>query len=169
MPVFLRCAGIAFALGTSVCVGAKGRESRGDNPLVGSWQVERYVDRPDSGVPLYPLGTAPIGLFVFTSDGYVSVNIMRNPRAGATNTLDLNTDPTRCWPDWYCSYFGTYTYDAPSSSWTIHVLGGSILGYIGTDQRRSFRIQGNRLILAGSYEGDGRTFYAERVLRRVGR
>ena len=134
------------------------------NPLVGSWRLERYVDTPEGAAPFFAFGENPVGLFVFTADGYASFHLMRNPSAAEPAGSD--PDPNACVPIWYCSYFGTYTYDAAGESWITHVLGGNVPSYIGTDQPRSFRIDGDRLIISYGYEADGRTVRGERVLIR---
>lgn len=134
------------------------------SPLVGSWSLERYVDTPDGGSPYFAFGENPVGLFVFTADGYASFHLMRN--LPAAEPAGSDPDPNACVPTWYCSYFGSYTYDAAGGRWITHVLGGNIPSYIGTDQPRSFRIEGERLIISYTYEADRRTVRGERVLVR---
>ena len=149
------------------CAATQGDLAARPNPLIGTWQLERYVDVPDGGEPVYAFGDPPVGLFVFTADGHVSISLMRNPPAVATVSND--PDPDACVPAWYCSYFGTYSYDPSGPSWTTHVVGGNIPNYLGTDQRRSFRVERDKLIISESYTADGKTFHASRVLRKVGR
>ena len=137
------------------------------NALVGTWQLEEYVDAPDGGTPVYAFGNPPIGLFVFTVDGHVSISLMRNPPAVGTATSD--PDPDACIPTWYCSYFGTYRYDPHGPSWTTHVLGGNIPNYLGTEQHRTFEIKGDLLTISETYSALGKTFHAKRMLRRIRR
>jgi hypothetical protein len=137
------------------------------NPLVGTWQLEEYVDAPEGGAAVYAFGKPPIGLFVFTADGHVSISLMRNPPAVGSESSD--PDPDACIPAWYCSYFGTYRYDPAGPSWTAHVTGGNIPNYLGTDQARSFQIKGDLLTISETYSVDGKTFHAKRVLRRIHR
>lgn len=122
---------------------------------------------PDGGAPVYAFGNPPIGLFVFTADGHVSISLMRNPPTVGTATSD--PDPDVCIPAWYCSYFGTYQYDPRGPSWTTLVVGGNIPNYLGTAQRRSFKINGDLLTISETYSAAGRTFHAKRVLRRIRR
>ncbi len=137
------------------------------NPLVGTWELQQYVDAPEGGPPVYAFGNPPVGLFVFTSDGHVAISLMRNPPALGTESSD--PDPDACIPAWYCSYFGTYAYDASGPSWTTHVVGGNIPNYLGTEQRRTFKINGDMLTISESYSAGGKTFHAKRVLRRIRR
>lgn len=135
------------------------------NPLLGTWKLEQYVDVPEGGVPVHAFGNPPVGLFVFTADGHASISLMRNPPAIDVPSDD--PDPDACIPAWYCSYFGTYRYDRSGPSWTVHVTGGNIPNYLGTDQRRSFRIEGDVLTISETYSADGKTIHAKRVLRRA--
>ena len=48
----------------------------------------------------------------------------------------------------YFGYFGRYTVDESTATVTHHVQAGSTPGFDGTDQRRSFRLQGDQLVLA---------------------
>lgn len=136
------------------------------NPLVGTWSLEKFVDTPEGGAPVFAFGEQPHGLFVFTEDGNVSINLMRNPPVSSPGT---DPDPDACIPDWYCSYFGTYELDPTGDSWVTRVTGANIPNYLGTEQRRRFRIEGDRMIISETYQVEGRTVQAERVLRRLGR
>ena len=137
-----------------------------DNPLVGAWTLEKYVDVPEGGEPVYAFGQQPSGLFVFTADGHVSISLMRNP---PVSDPGADPDSDACVPDWFCAYYGTYDYDPAEPAWVTHVQGANIPNYIGTDQRRRFRIENDRLIISETISLDGRTVQAERILRRLGR
>jgi len=137
---------------------------RGRNSLVGTWRLVRYVDTPEGGVPIQAYGAAPIGLFIFTADGHVSISIMRNPPDVGAPTTD--PDPEACIPGWYCAYFGTYVVDRDKGVWVTHVLGGNIPAYFGTDQKRSFMIHGDRLVISETYLQDGKPVHGERELVR---
>ncbi len=131
-------AGLALLAAVALAGCATDRLSSDHNPLVGAWQLVRYVDTPDQGEPVHAYGDPPGGLFVFTDDGHASIVVMRNPpEPGKTN---VDPDPDACIPTWYCSYYGTYRYDPVGPSWTVHVEGGNVLSYVGTDQFRRFRI-----------------------------
>jgi len=149
------------------CTTTQQRSDTTVNPLVGTWELQQYVDVPDSGPPVYAFGNPPLGMFVFTENDHVSISLMRNPPAVGSTSND--PDPDACIPAWYCSYFGTYTYDPSGPSWTTHVTGGNIPNYLGTDQRRSFKLDGAVLTISETYTADGQTFHGSRVLRKVRR
>jgi hypothetical protein len=133
-------------------------------PLVGTWRLVTYTDTPAGEAPVLEFGAEPIGLFIFTADGHVSISIMRNPPNSSAPTTD--DDPDACMPEWFCAYFGTYDVDYQAGTWTTHVRGGNIPAWLGTDQKRHFSIHGGRLTVAGSYERGGKTVQFERVLAR---
>lgn len=136
-------------------------------PLVGTWRLVSYTDTVAGEAPIRAYGVDPIGLFIFTADGHVSISIMRNPPDMTAPT----TDPDRqaCTPGWFCAYFGTYDVDYEAGTWVTHVRGGNIPAYLGTDQRRHFSIRGDRLIISESGEVGGKSVQRERVLVRESR
>jgi Lipocalin-like domain len=139
-------------------------EDRNAHSLVGTWHLVRYIDTPEGGAPIQAYGSEPIGIFIFTSDGHVSISIMRNPPDITVATAD--PDPEACIPGWYCSYFGTYTVNYKRGIWVTHVVGGNIPAYLGTDQPRTFTINGNTLTISETYMAGDKRVRAERVLRR---
>jgi hypothetical protein len=139
-------------------------EDRNAHSLVGTWHLVRYIDTADGGQPIQAYGKNPIGLFIFTPDGHVSISIMRNPPD--INAATEDPDPDACVPNWYCAYFGTYTVSYARGTWVTHVLGGNIPAYLGTDQTRTFKLDGNTLTVSEAYMADGQHVRAERVLRR---
>ena len=116
------------------------------NPLVGTWRLVRYTDTPE--------------------DGHRSVQIMHNPPNPKDAVVD--PDPDACIPGWFCAYFGTYTVDVNGRSWVAQVLGGNILAYIGTAQKRAFTVEGDRLVISETYLSGEVPVTAERVLVRSG-
>ena len=155
---------------TSIAVAAlimapQSRASDSDrNPLVGTWRFITFVDTPEGGQPVYAFGKDPIGFFVFTADGHVFLNIMRNPPNAALEGVD--PDPDSCLPDWYCAYFGTYTLDKKKGTWVTHVLGSNMPNYLGTDQVRPFKLEGDKLVISETYLAGGKRIQAERTLVR---
>lgn len=132
--------------------------------LTGTWRLVSHVDKPEGRPAAYQFGKYPIGQFVFTADGHASIDIMRNPPDGPKRSAP---NPDGCVPEWYCSYFGTYSLDAAQGSWILHVVGGNVPSLVGTEQRHSFRIEGRKLIISDTYQSDGRAVKVERVLERA--
>ncbi len=154
---------IAAVACLGVCIPAHASDT-GNQSLVGTWLLTRYVDTPASGAPVLAFGAHPIGYFIFTSDGHASISIMRNPPNGSLQGKD--PDPDVCIPDWYCSYFGTYSVDLARGTYTVHVIGSNEPGYVGTDQSRHFSIDGDRMVISETYMEGTQAVRAERVLIR---
>jgi hypothetical protein len=44
--------------------------------LIGAWKLVSYVDKPvDRAAPFYPMGEHPMGIILYTSDGYMSASL----------------------------------------------------------------------------------------------
>ena len=156
---------LASLTGAAMFIASQSLASGGErNPLVGTWRFTTFVDTPDGGQPFYAFGKDPIGFFVFTADGHVFLNLMRNPPNAPLDGVD--PDPDSCLPDWFCAYFGTYSVDRRKSVWVTHVLGSNMPSYLGTDQMRPFTLRGDQLVISESYLANGKRVQAERILVR---
>lgn len=114
------------------------------NSLVGTWRVVRFCDQDSAGVVSEPMGPKPIGYFIYTPTGQLSIHAMQTPPTGpvAGDTVWLrNLAELR---PYYFSYFGTYTITSDTTV-THHVQGGTFPDYIGTDQHRGYRIRRDTL------------------------
>ena len=154
----------SIALGTLFIAGQSRASDSDHNPLVGTWRFTKFVDTPEGGEPVYAFGKDPIGFFVFTADGHVFLNLMRNPPNAPLEGVD--PDPDSCVPEWFCAYFGTYILDRKKGVWVTHVLGSNQPNYLGTDQTRPFTLDGDRLVISESYLAGGKRVQAERILIR---
>ena len=145
-------------------------------PLVGTWRLLRFED-VENGQTIHRYGERPIGLFIYTADGHVAIQIANpaNPACAAplpavfasNARMKAETTLPECTPeqlrkrlDGYVAYWGTYSVDAAASVVIHHVESDLKGGYVGTDQRRPFTVDGDRLVI-----GDGKTW--TRVLERV--
>jgi ketosteroid isomerase-like protein len=143
--------------------------------LVGTWRLVSFEDVEDGKI-VRPFGEKPDGLFVYTADGHVIIQIAHpaNPKCYAPGKIsgrgkaDVRASSV-CSPeqmrellDNSVAYWGTYTVDMAAGIVTHRVKSDLSNGYAGTDQPRPFRLDGDRLVI-----GDGKTW--ARVLERVGR
>jgi hypothetical protein len=118
-------------------------QGRSDS-LVGTWRVVRFCDRDSTGALVDPLGPNPIGYFVYTATGELSIQAMRTPPSGPTAGEPVQLRSLGDLRSYYFGYFGTYTVLSESTV-VHHVRGGTFPEYIGTDQVRSYRIRGDTL------------------------
>ncbi len=91
-------------------------EPQGPAQLVGTWRVVRFCERGSTGNFEDPLGPNPIGYFVYTSTGQLSIQVMRTPPAGPLTGTPVQLRS-----------------------------GGTFPNYIGTDQLRTYHIRGDTL------------------------
>jgi len=116
--------------------------------LVGTWRLVEFCNVDTPGDTTYSLGRRPIGFFIYDRAGNLSIQAMRAAPSGAflrdsvplIGMAELRTS--------YFGYFGTYTITSDSTV-VHHVTGGTIPGYIGTDQRRNYRMRGDTLSIGG--------------------
>ena len=118
--------------------------------LLGTWRLVSYEARDSTGQVQYPLGENVLGLLVYDGAGNMSAHVMRNDRAFfAAKDPARGTDAElRAAFEDYASYFGTYTIDLARQTVTHHVRGAWYPNWIGHDQVRHFKFDGNRLLLS---------------------
>lgn len=147
--------------------------SGGTSGIVGTWRLVKFEDIEDGKV-IRRFGERPNGLFVYTADGHVIIQIA-NPANPACVTEGKKTLPGRkddialavCTPEQLeallngsVAYWGTYSVDMSKGIVTHNVVSDVTNGYAGTAQPRPFVLNGDRLEI-----GDGKTW--TRVLERV--
>lgn len=164
-----------YVLPLLVMLGASPGEARQQPGIVGTWRLVAFEDVEDGKI-IRRFGEKPLGLFVYTADGHVAIQIANpaNPvclapskksGAGRRDDLDLpacTAEQMQALAEGTVAYWGTYTVDAGKGVVTHHVQSDLSNGYIGTEQHRPFRLTGDRLVI-----GDGKTW--TRVLERVRR
>ncbi len=141
--------------------------------IAGTWRLVSFEDVEDGKI-IRRFGEKPVGLFVYTSDGHVIIQIANpaNPvclapgkKSGPGKKDDLalpacTPEQAQALLDGTVTYWGTYTVDMAAGIVTHHVLSDVSKGYTGTKQPRPFQLNGDRLVI-----GDGKTW--TRVLERV--
>lgn len=141
--------------------------------IVGTWRLVKFEDFED-GKTIRRFGESPVGLFVYTADGHVSIQIANpaNPiriapgkKSGPGKKDDLalpacTPEQAQALLDGTVIYWGTYTIDMAAGVVTHNVLSDFSNGYVGTEQPRPFQVNGDRLLI-----GYDKTW--TRVLERV--
>jgi hypothetical protein len=117
------------------------------NPLVGTWRLLSWENRSADGTSSYPLGPQPVGLIIYTDDGYMSVTIMRADREPfvAEDLLAGSSEEKARAAESYVSYCGRY--ERRGDSVIHHVELSLFPNWSGVDQERLVEVSGNRLTL----------------------
>jgi hypothetical protein len=112
------------------------RKTEIHNRLVGAWKLVS-LEEPRADGQLHKADCA--GMFAFTSDGKVSVQVMfRNAESGSAYAHGG-----------YEASYGSYRID-DSSTFTFHVEGSLVRTLIGKDLKRKYEISGNRLTVTSN-------------------
>ena len=107
--------------------------------FVGAWRLVS-LEAPGPDGKIHQADST--GLFVFTSDGHLSVQVMdRNPPARDP------AGPGQYSQGGYEATFGTYQVDESTHTFIFHVEGALVRSLIGKDLPRSFEFSGKQLIV----------------------
>ena len=114
----------------------------------GTYRLLRCEVRWSDGAVDCPYGEDAEGLLVYTPEGYMSGHLMRPDvprfRRGARAALSEQAHEAFLG---YLGYFGTYAVDREAGTVTHHVLGSWHPNWVGTDQIRHFRFEGEDLLI----------------------
>lgn len=101
--------------------------------LIGNWALVSYESVSADGTTRHPFGEAA-GRLAYDEHGQMAGQVMRPGRHGA----DAHG---------YIAYFGTYDVNAAGDIVTHHVEGALNPSWVGGEQKRRFRFDGDRLVL----------------------
>lgn len=114
-----------------------------------SWRLKTFQSEDKNGELLYPLGEDAEGIIIFTSEQETSVQIMAKKRKDEAS-LDLyNTEGEKEMARFgYHAYSGPFDLDEEKGHLTTHVKMSLLEVYVGTDQVRAAKIDGDKLYLS---------------------
>jgi hypothetical protein len=115
--------------------------------LQGKWKIVAAVDlRPDGTVARYPWGSHPVG-FIVAEGGSCLLQIMSSdvPDFSATDTSTTEQMKASLLSR-YIAYTGPCTFDDAKGTTTMKVEAAWRPDYVGTQQTRFYRFEGNRMI-----------------------
>jgi hypothetical protein len=123
------------------------------NRLIGTWALLSYESVSEDGTTRHPFGGAA-GRLAYDEHGNMAGQVMRPGRHG--------TDAPG-----YIAYFGTYEVDAAGDTVIHHVEGALNPSWVGGDQVRRFRFDGDRLVLELDVPRGDRVFRHVLTWRRL--
>ena len=117
--------------------------------FLGSWRLRSFESRHPDGRLTYPFGESPIGLVVFSADGYASAHLMRpdRPRFASPDAGPPSPEEAREALTGFVAYYGRCEIDESAGTLVTHVEGSSIPNWMGGDQVRTFEFRGECLVL----------------------
>jgi hypothetical protein len=123
------------------------------DPFIGTWRLLSYEIRGADGEIKYPWGQDPVGLLIYSGDGYMSVAMMSASRTRFTDKdVKKGTNEEKATAvDTYVSYSGRY--EVQEDTVTHHVEVSLFPNWVGNDQKRTFQFDGNRLTLSTPLPG----------------
>jgi len=119
--------------------------------LIGAWTLVSYESRRTDGTGLYhPLGADALGIIMYTPDGFMSAQIMRQGRKNFERADVHQAEPAELATaaEGYLAYSGPYTVSDDGRIVTHHVSVSLFPNWIGDAQARVAALDGSRLELS---------------------
>jgi Lipocalin-like domain len=126
---------------------------------VGTWRLVSFLGHGADGPETNTYGSNPHGFLIYDKGGRMSVQIARSNQRPfkSDDPSHASLEELKDASEGYFGYFGRYTVDERAGTVTHHVEGGSYPNFVGTDQRRLFTLQNDRLVLSTSAERTSRS------------
>lgn len=119
------------------------------NKILGTWKLVSYYRLDEDGEKVYPLGTDPSGFLMYTEDGYMSAQLMKQDRPDYTleglhnGTREEMAEAAHG----YHAYAGKYEIDEEDGSVYHHNEVSLIPNRLGDIQDRQIEFQGDRITI----------------------
>jgi len=116
--------------------------------LLGAWHLQSYTAESD-GVVDEPLGPDPLGIIMYTDDGYMSAQLMRRGRPDYDKAVTDGGTPeqTATAATGYLCYSGPFTVDEEADVLSHHVEVSLLPNWVGGNQIRHARLRDDVLEL----------------------
>ncbi|OFW08556.1 MAG: hypothetical protein A3H96_14990 [Acidobacteria bacterium RIFCSPLOWO2_02_FULL_67_36] len=135
------------------------------NRLVGHWTLVSYEGISADGTRTRPFGEA-VGRLSYTADGRMEGQVMR-PGRSPVALNDGETRRLRAAYTGYIAYFGTYAVSEDGETVTHHVDGALNPAWVGGQQVRRVRFDGDLLVLQADVIKGEQTIRHELKWRRL--
>jgi len=123
--------------------------------LIGTWRLLSYETDEEGGKRGKPYGDA-IGRLDYDEHGNMSGQVMRPGRA-RVELGEGGAQQVRAAYLGYIAYFGTYEVAPDGASVVHHVVGSLNPAWVGGQQHRRMRFDGDRLVLSADVRKNGDT------------
>jgi hypothetical protein len=142
--------------------------------LTGAWKLVSYVEKPvDGSAPFHPLGERPLGIIMYTPDGYMSAQLSKPDRPSfASGDWFQGTDEDyKQEASTYIAYSGLFHVDEEKKTLTRSMLVSLFPNWTGQTQPRVVKIEGDMLHLSSEapIRSAGKTVISYLQWRRAGK
>jgi hypothetical protein len=121
--------------------------------VLGAWELVSYtIEESPSGDTTYPFGTDPVGIIMYTEDGYMSAQLMRADRSAVDSPEPSEEPPAPESPaaTGYLAYSGPFHVDEATGTLHHKVTVSLFPSWLGSTQLRASRLEGDALTLSGT-------------------
>jgi len=120
--------------------------------LVGAWSLLECAEIMQDGSKRLPYGEGALGQVIYTADGRMTAQLVRagRPTFPSDDYRDAPVELTAAAFQDYFGYFGRYEVDAKAGTVTHFIEGASVPNLENKAQLRTFRLDGDRLVLEAS-------------------
>ena len=125
------------------------------NRLIGTWRLVSYETEEPGGRRGQPYGQA-VGRLSYDENGNMAGQVMRPGRADVS-LGEGSAQQVRAAYLGYIAYFGTYEIAPDGKSVVHHVDAALNPAWVGGDQVRALRFEGERLVLSAAVAKSGDT------------
>ncbi len=117
--------------------------------LAGVWSLVKSEFSAASGNVMYPLGEDAVGLAIFTKEGYMSGQLMRQNRSDFGSGNQAHGTPEEILEAFhgYVAYYGKCEVDVEQKTITTHVESSMFPNWVGSNQVRFFELTDEQLVL----------------------
>jgi hypothetical protein len=119
--------------------------------LVGAWALTSFVERDvETGVERHPFGEDPLGLILYTPDGYVSAQLQpsERPPFADGDLLRATAEEYTAAGRSYVAYSGRFFVDERKKSLSHEMAVSFFPNWLGQRQVRLVEVNGERLQLS---------------------
>ncbi|MDR3441947.1 MAG: lipocalin-like domain-containing protein [Legionella sp.] len=119
--------------------------------LIGAWKLVSYEERPvDGSLPYYPLSENPMGIIMYTPDGFMSAQLSKPDRKPFTSGdwFKGTDDDYIQEASTYIAYTGPFHVDEENKTLSHSMFISLFPNWIGQTQLRIVKIEGNSLYLS---------------------
>jgi hypothetical protein len=115
--------------------------------IVGTWMIVSSDTVQPNGTRTPTFGPNPKGIAIFDAGGRYAFSFTNSglPKFAGNNRLTATAEENKAVVQGSLAHFGTYTVNEADRSFALHIESSSFPNWAGTDQKRTFTIQGDDL------------------------